>query len=307
MNTVQPTMNQRHLVHLSTFASALGLSVVLGCNASSTSSPNATGGSSSGGGAGANTGDPSTGGAAGTPGKGGEAGHGASGPDGSGGMGGGEMGTGGRPTGGGDTNAIGAVRNHCPGEPEDYVLLEGSGAADVLNDEGQPGRAIVGFPGDDTITTSGTPEPGTTCVLGGAGDDVIHLIGSAPDGVGSLVLVGGGGADVLRYEVEGTGNGHGPDEARDTFLFKDFAPGLDKLHIDGDKTHATSLVASSDFTESSDGEHASCTSYVVVLDPADGEVWLSQTCDGVPQNVLLGTLQSKTPPSLSDLDLVFTP
>lgn len=175
--------------------------------------------------------------------------------------------------------------------------------ADVLDDEGLPNRAIVGFPGDDTITTSGTLSTGTTCVLAGAGNDLIRLVGSAPDGVGSMVLVGGGGADVLSYEIEGMGNGHAPDELRPPFLFKDFKPGEDQLRIDGDAAFALNVVSVSDFTESSDSEHESCTNYLVVLDPTDGEVWFAQTCDDVPQNVLIGILQSSTPPSVDDIDL----
>src|SRR5690606_26102091 len=143
-------------------------------------------------------------------------------------------------------------------------------------------------------TTSGTQGAATTCVLGGAGNDLVHLAASAPDGSGSLHLVGGGGADVLSYEAQGNGHGSGPAEQREPFTFADFAAGMDKLRIDQDAVHASSLVTMSDFGASSDGEHIACDSYVVVLDPSDGEVWLSQTCSDTVQNVLLGVLQSTT-------------
>lgn len=265
------------------------------------------GGGALGGGAGAD-GAPSGGsdnaGGSGGQGTGGEANTGGAAGAFGGSAGAASGGTAGSGGGSGNTGAYGAVDNHCPGSADDYVLLEGTGDADTLDDEGEPQRAIVAFPGNDTVTTGGTPGADTTCVLGGAGNDLIRLVGTAPDGSGSLHLVGGGGADILRYLVQGNGGGSGPAEQREPFTFADFAAGTDELQIDTIAVHATSLISSSDFGTDSDGGHVSCDDYVVVLDPADGEVWLSQTCSDVPQNVLLGVLQSTTAVTEADIQLI---
>lgn len=325
--TLWSIMQNQRLLLLSAFALTSALSAALACGSSSSGSSELTGDPSSGGASGGNAGDASPGGGAGASNQGEDTGDDASDPQGAGGSasggssgsgdpsgGGGMNGEAGAPNdgaggsgggmGGGNTPGLGPVANHCPGDPEDYVLLVGTDGPDVLDDEGQPLRAIIGFPGDDTITTSGTQGEGTTCALGGAGNDTIHLTGHAPGGVGALFLVGGGGADRLSYEVEGAAGGDGALELRPPFVFKDFAPGQDKVRIDLTKVHGTSLESVSDFTEGADGGHASCDSYVVVLDPMDGEVWLSQTCGDVPRNVLLGILQSATPPSVEDIELL---
>lgn len=163
--------NQRLLL-LSAFALTSALSAALACGSSSSGSSELTGDPSSGGASGGNAGDVSPGGGAGASnqgedtgddasdpqGAGGSASGGSSGsgdPSGGGGMNG-EAGGSGDGMGGGNTPGLGPVANHCPGDPEDYVLLGGTDGPDVLDDEGQPLRAIIGFPGDDTITTSGT-------------------------------------------------------------------------------------------------------------------------------------------------------
>jgi hypothetical protein len=273
------------------------------------------GGGGEGGNGGASTGGTSTGGVAtGGAATGGDATGGTS-TGGKDNMGGGGSGSGGAPP----VTAQDFVDLYCPAA--DYTIVEGDAMANTYSEYviGEP-TAIVSWGEADSVSADGdsTTRPATSplCVIGGEGDDYVRVYGSsggtaAGDYSGSaptVTFVGGTGADQLQYTVytSNTWSGY----YRPAFTFKDFKSGVDKIEIIAASasvnwTQGTSGVLTiSNFGPANTAEYFSTTDWALVVDPADGEVWLSANNEGTQINVLIGVVEGDT---LAAGDVIVTP
>lgn len=203
------------------------------------------------------------------------------------------------------------VAAECP--LPDYTIVEGTRIGDSYEGEilDSPPEAYALLNGDDYLEVLGGTACTTeqSCVVGGAGDDTLEFGGSSWS-EGSIWygtscpfvhFVGEDGADVIEYRVEST-SAYTHD--RPIFTFRDFEPNIDLLVLghaenllDGaDAASATPPIVIPNFEASTSAETGTCTNWYVVLDPTDGEVWL--TCD--TYNELIGTLGDGTQEASTD-------
>lgn len=223
-----------------------------------------------------------------------------------GGMGGGMGGMG--PT------ADDVVDELCPSPAEDYYIVEGTEGDDTLPDFlGTTKTAVVASGGDDELgyVKYGTEE---ACLVAGDGNDTVTIRGEAGGtnssgstsdlGTGYVVL--GDGADVIDYAV----NVNQPySHYRPPATIADFESGVDtiRFELEANRLPSTTIASSVEITSGHNAEtvptYDSCIAAKIYIDTDDGEIWLSNYCEGT-QNHLLMTVQGDIP-SLDDIEIYY--
>lgn len=205
------------------------------------------------------------------------------------------------------------VAANCPGTTHTF---EGTDDADTtffddyyfdtdLQTYIYPPFAYVLGDGNDTFSVNAYSEGyGTAahCVVGGSGDDVIHIeraSGAANSGEyfgypTGLRIVGGLGRDTVYYG--GQSYYYGSENYRPPFTFVDFDCRYDDVVVDEDGNNLVSTevreIPYFNLYSNYDYENETYYSgYLLVVDPTDGEIWLHQNYYGEgAYNTLLGTV-----------------
>lgn len=260
-----------------------------------------------------------TGGTGGNDGTGATGGTGASGGTASGGTGGGDFGGLGGVAGDGNEppppTAAELVEEFCAPGPT-YSIIEGTSGDDSTYAEYSfsTATALVLHAGEDIFGSTGSSSglPLQVCFVAGDDDDIVSIWGTAGGSSGEysgtaveLTFAGGDGADTLSYAVD-----QGPDiynSHRPPFHFVDFESGVDEIQIipssaDVDTTPGIQFISGFEST-STGAEYTSSSTFAVVVDAADGEIWLSRYNEG-QQNYLIGIVEGDT---LVGGDVAFPP
>lgn len=202
------------------------------------------------------------------------------------------------------------VAAYCPTSDPAYVITEGTDSQENYGEVyyNVP-SAYVLWAGDDIVNLYQDQTEGSAtspfCFIGGDGDDTFRLYGTssgsdASNFVGTAppaTFMGGAGADVIEYAV--STQGILTDRYRPPFHFIDFESGVDQIVVDAvpslvDSTFGVDGVTFIDnFGPTSSAEYSSSGNYALVVDPVDGEIWLSTYYES-QINVLIGIVTGDT-------------
>ncbi|MEM9692434.1 MAG: hypothetical protein AAGA56_07810 [Myxococcota bacterium] len=236
-----------------------------------------------------------------------------------------------------DRSAAEVVELRCPdpnlgldgemgsGGGRTYAISEGTDGADGVDVfDGllvNAPEAYVFRSGNDDITLNPFPGAGprpfdrVNCMVGGPTNDTVRVTGQA-EGTGDVYegtaptffhFFGGAGSDTVIYLVQ---TDDLRDNTRPAFTFRDFATQVDKIQIDftasqlGDNLGAVNVRLIDDFNPAVELVGNCLTSADLVLDAAQGDLWLATSCEGgVLFNTKLAEIEGDTP-VLTDIEVV---